>query len=272
MVADRVKRELAAEIGELHNRRSRLEFPPPLDVVNNSSFELPLRRGLIPGWSVTAAAGDQATLDATDSHAGRQSLHLQSRGGDMALRSDPFATPHTGRLAVSVWLKIPPGASQPRLRLVLEGAAADSAFYRTAPLGEGPGVVPIPDQWKQIIFAIDDLPTDAPRRLRFRVDLLGAGDVWLDDVQSFDLVFTDAEKIQLSKIIALAEFQLESGRLGDCLYELEGYWPRLLDSQVPLSPEPLVAAPANAPSPKSPSEKSAARPGMLDRLKDAWKF
>ena len=109
--------------------------------------------------------------------------------------------------------------------------------------------------------------------MQFRIDLLSAGDLWIDDVQLFDLVFTDAEKIQLSKIIARADFQLNSGRFGDCLYELEGYWPRLLNAQVPLAAAPLASNPAATPAPnsKDPADKSANRP-ILNRIKDAWKF
>jgi hypothetical protein len=146
-------------------------------------------------------------------------------------------------------------------------------FYKFAPLGGAPGAKPVPSQWQQFIYDIGELPPDVPPQLVFRVDLLAAGEVWLDDVQLFHLYFSDAEKIQLSKIIARADFQLNSGRFGDCLYELEGYWPRLLNDYVPLPGGPLVSNPANAPAPapKDPADKSASRP-ILNRIKDAWKF
>ncbi len=91
-------------------------------------------------------------------------------------------------------------------------------------------------------------------------------------MQLFDLVFTEAEKIQLIKIIALADFQLNSGRLGDCLYELEGFWPRLLAAGAPQPVAPLAANPATPATQKDPPDKSATRPGVLGRIKDAWKF
>jgi hypothetical protein len=270
--SDDAKSMLATNIRDLHNRRAVLESPPPLSLLSNPGFELPARGNQIPGWTWSATAGDRASLDSEAPHDGKQSLHLQSGGGVVSVRSEPFVTPQTGRLAVSIWLKVANPAEQPPLTLVLEGTPDGRPFRRTARLGQddprfAQRVVPIPGQWKQFIFEIDDLQPDAPAQLQFGIDLLGSGEVWLDDVQLFDLVFNDTEKTQLSTIIARADFQLNSGRLGDCLYELEGYWPRLLNAQVPLGPAPAVANPLAPPAPNQ-----AAKPGVLDRIKDAWKF
>jgi hypothetical protein len=268
-----VQTGLAATIRDLHNRRAALDSPPPLAALANPDFELPARGGQIPGWSWTAGPQDQVNLDTAAPHHGQQSLHVQSGGGIVSVRSEPFAAPPTGRLTVSVWLKTSSAAGQPPLRLILESAAGMRPFYKFAPLGGAPGAKPIPSQWQQFIYDVGELPADVPPQLVFRVDLLAAGEVWLDDVQLFHLYFSDAEKIQLSKIIARADFQLNSGRFGDCLYELEGFWPRLLNDYVPLPGGPLVSNPANAPAPapKDPADKSASRP-ILNRIKDAWKF
>jgi len=53
---------------------------------------------------------------------------------------------------------------------------------------------------------------------------MGAGEVWIDDVQVFGLVFEQAELVELSKLITLAEVKLQNGQIGDCLRLLEGYW------------------------------------------------
>ncbi len=270
-VPDDVKLGLQAEVRALRERHSLLQSPPPMTLLNNPGFELPAVQGAAPGWSWTTAAGTQGAVDFKEPRSGRQCLQLKSNGPLITLRSEAFAVSQTGRLAISVWLKSQPGADQPNVRLVLEGATDGRQFYRTAPLGSGPGIVPIPSQWKQFIFAIDDLPPDAPSQVRFRIDLSSPGELWIDDVQLFDLVFTDAEKIQLNKIIALAEFQLNSDRLGDCQYELEGYWPQLLIAQAPLGQSPFAANPPSAPQPKEPPEKSATKP-KIGRLKELWKF
>ncbi len=267
------KAALEASVRELRERRIALESPQPLQLLNNPGFELPARSGVIPGWTWTSPTGGQAILEMKNAHGGRQSLRLKSNGPSVTLRSELFATPQTGRLAVSLWLKLADANDQPRVRLVLEGSPDGRTLFRTAILGEGAGVVPIPSQWKQFVFAIDDLPPEAPTQLRFRVDLAGAGDVSLDDVQMFDLVFTDAEKIQLSKIVALADFQITSGRHGECLNELDGFWPRLLLSQSPRLTGPIVSIPPIQASPQHDvPEKSAAKPNVVDRIKDLWKL
>ncbi|HEV3417108.1 MAG TPA: family 10 glycosylhydrolase, partial [Pirellulales bacterium] len=160
--SDEAKATLAGNIRELHNRRAILESPPPLPLLSNPGFELPALGNQIPGWSWTAGPGEQVSLDSANPHAGKQSLHFQSRGGVVSLRSEPFATPQTGRLAVSIWLKVADPADQPQLRLVLGGIAGSRPFHRIAPLGQGQGVKPIPSQWKQYILPIDDLQPDAP--------------------------------------------------------------------------------------------------------------
>ena len=118
------------------------------------------------------------------------------------------------------------------------------------------------------MFPVDDLPGEGLQQLRFRIDLNGGGSVSIDDVQIFDLFFSDSEMTQLSKIIALADFQWNQNQLGDCQYELDGYWPRFLKANVPLPP-PVAAIPP--PAETSPPDKSASKPGVVDRVKDLFK-
>ena len=254
----------------MRTRRIALENPPPLPGPNNPSFSAPLRGTQIPGWT-TSDAG-QATLDMLNPHSGRQSLKLTCTGQNVTLRSDPFPASETGRLAISLWLRVPDAAVQPRLRVALEGGPDNHQFFRSAPLGEGPGVAPIPAEWKQFIFAVDDIPADGLSQLRFRIDLNGQGEVTIDDVQLFDLVFNEAEKIHLNKILALAEYQLNNGQLGDCLEQLNGYWPRLLTAHVPLAALPIANAPGAVPPATEPADKAAAKTGVVDRIKSIWKF
>jgi len=257
---------LAAAIDDLKQRRRVLDAPPALAGPRNPGFELPVQGNQIPGWTVTG--GGQITLDLNNPHGGNQSLRFSNAGaGVTTLRSEPFPVPATGRMAVSVWLKIDPMAAQPKMKLVLEGLPESRRFYRAAPLGAGTANQ-IPATWKQFIFAVDDLPAEGLQQLRFRIDINGAGSLSIDDVQLFNLVFTNSEKTQLSKIIALGDFQLNQNQLGDCQYELDGYWPRFLKANVPLTP-PIAAASPPAETP--PPDKSASKPGVVDRVKDLFK-
>jgi hypothetical protein len=114
---------------------------------------------------------------------------------------------------------------------------------------------------------VDDLPLEGLTQLRVRFDLMGPGEVWVDDVQVYSLAFSRSEMVELSKLIALADVKLQQREIGDCLRLLEGYWPRFLAENVPLPagatpPETVAAKPQEA-EPKPPE-----RSGWLNRVKD----
>jgi hypothetical protein len=68
--------------------------------------------------------------------------------------------------------------------------------------------------------------------LRVRLDLLAGGRVEVDDVRVFDLAFDESQRVQLSKVLALADHHLTSGDLGACVLDLDSHWPRFLDTFV----------------------------------------
>ena len=94
----------------------------------------------------------------------------------------------------------------------------------------------IPRGWSEpYILKIQDVPASGLSPLRVRFDLVGAGEVWIDDIQLWHLQFEESERRRLDKVLELPAFQLEKGKLGDCLRELESYWPRFVATNVPLS-------------------------------------
>ena len=101
--------------------------------------------------------------------------------------------------------------------------------------------------------------------LRVRFDLMGPGEVWVDDVQIFGLAFSRTEIIELAKLIALADVKLQNGQIGDCLHLLEGYWPQFLEENVAL---PAGTAHHTATKPRPAEEKPVERSGWLNRVKD----
>lgn len=227
--------------------------------------------GAIPDWTTTHCNQTSIQLDKSEKHAGQQSVKLSSAGPVACLASRWFAAPSTGRLAVSVWLRVADAARQPPLRLAMEGKLQGRDYYHCAPVGlpAGPGQpsVPLLPKWGQYIFHVDDLPLEGRAQLRVRFDLMGPGEVWLDDVQVYSLAFSRSEMVELSKLIALADVKLQQREIGDCLRLLEGYWPRFLAENVPLPagppPSETMAAKAREPEPKPPE-----RHGWLNRVKD----
>jgi len=177
---------------------------------------------------------------------------------------------------MSVWLRVADERRQPPLRLAIEGKLDGQNYYRFAPVGrgrgEGPPAPAIATEWRQFIFQVDDLPLDGLTQMRVRFDLMGPGEIWVDDVQLFDLAFNEKELRELAKLITVAEFQLQNGRLSDCLRILDGYWARFLDAHVPLDADAVAARPAatarQAPPNHTPKKQEPPpRTGWIDRVR-----
>jgi hypothetical protein len=267
-----VETVLRTQIRRLGARAAALRNPPPLEIVSNASFEQAAgAEASIPDWAVTVREGVSINLDTTEKHDGRQSVKMSSRGGVACLVSRVCPIPRTGRLSMAVWLRAAESEKQPSLRLALEGKLLGRDYYRFAPLGAAAGLgrpsVAIGSQWGQYVFQVDDLPLEGLSSVRLRFDLMGEGEVWVDDVQLFSLAFTKPELVELSKMITLAEVRLHNGQIGDCLRLVDGYWPRFLDENVPL-PADAVSLEASDTGSRPSDEPQPERSGWLNRVKD----
>lgn len=264
IVAPQLVAQLAQRLQDIRTRANRLRSPQPYDVLRNPGFESTAKDGTLH-WLHAQGKGISVQVDKTAAHGGSQSLRIKSDEGVVWLRSPPFATPATGRLAVWAWMRVDKPESQPPLRMAIEGRLDGRTYYRFATVGGGRSTSPLNAQWTQYWFQIDDLPTSGLTDLRVGFDLMGAGEVCLDDVQIFDLWFYDNERDDLIKNIGLADFNLTSGQLADCQRFLDGYWPRFLKQHVPR--EPLLvrgpgvgrgsATPAAANVPTTPTSTDA---------------
>ena len=125
------------------------------------------------------------------------------------------------------------------------------------------------------------MPLDGLSSVRARFDLMGAGEVWVDDVQVYGLTFSVPEMRELGKLLTLADVKLQSGQIGECVRLLDGYWPRFLQENValPAGPAPVDAAIAVKALDETPektekgeksnkAEKPPERTGFLNRMKD----
>jgi hypothetical protein len=187
------------------------------------------------------------------------------------VRSKPFAPPRTGRVFVLAWIRTRDAQKQPPLRLAVDGLVNGEPYYRFAPLGTdvdsqtrqatGQPAQPLSEQWSErpYLLPIDDLPASGLSELLVGFDLMGPGEVWIDDVRIFDLYFQVNEQDELLKKAAMADYQLENGKFADCAAYLYGYWPRFLLEHVPLSTHPVsVEGTTGSPaSPDDPATESA---------------
>ena len=256
---------------------------------------VPFKPGQIPGWSLVNPVRGAISIEpegppVATKPAGKQALKFVNQGPVASMHSDPFPATHTGRISVFVWLRVDDPKSQPPLRLAIEGTRADQlVYYRPAEVGQNSDN-PIDRQWSPFQLRLDDLPTTGLDKLQVRFDMMGPGSVWIDDVQLCDLWFKDEERIQLIKTEYSAQRLLQQGNYAACLHLLDGYWPRFLADNVPLS-QPLAAnsqrAPGTGVTPppagnqpnqttnpggQTKPERSAAKPGnLLEQFRDSLK-
>ncbi len=275
--APEVAAELAARIRRLWSGATALQrAAAPVSLVD-PGFEQPAVGDEIAavGWSRLGETGTFQTV-AAQPHGGQSCARLGATDAAGAvIVGEAVAVDPQGRVALSVWVRVGDGTSAP-LRLALEGVAADGSarpdIYRFATIGGDSANAAPAGEWRQYVFQIHDLPADGCERLRIRFELTGPGQVDLDDVALTDLDFTEAERLQFSKLITLAELKLRRGELGECARLLDGYWPEFLLEYAPVEatgdPNILTAerpAPQRRVAPPAPAPET---PGLRDRLRN----
>jgi hypothetical protein len=252
---------------DISTRLKTLQNPKPLPVLTNPSFEQLGDRGRIPGWNSTQARGARAAAE-VDPTTGRNALHFQVTDPKVSgwVRSENFPLPATGRISVLAWIRTADANRQPPLRIsvdLLSGGRSVKYFYH--PLGanfEEPGqpakeldpVKKLTQTWPQnpFLFHIDNLPVEGPTEVAIGFDLIGEGEVWIDDVQVYDLFFEEGEQEELERRSATAHHQLIIGNLAECQQYLDSYWPRFLLEFVPVAEPRLAAVPVRREEPTPP--------------------
>jgi hypothetical protein len=269
-VPDEVPDRLERRIAVLAARVNVLKTPRPSDLLINGGFETaPARADEIPGWVVSRQQGAAARLDTTLGHEGKACVHVYSDGPVASLASESFPPPRSGRLMVLAHLKVTDESRQPALRIAIEGMLNGRSYYRPGAVGAGTEK-PIHNQWTPIYVPFDDLPVEGLAQLRVRFDLMGPGEVWLDDVQVSSLYLVKeqrSEAIELLTLVQAAQVSLQEGKVSAARRLLMSYWPQLLEQQVPAPPRaPAAPQPELAP-PESPRPEPPPEPSMLERAK-----
>ena len=258
-----VEADLARQVSELSSRATTLQSPPAREYVSNRDFETLAPNGSIADWELVGQGDIAAVSDETMAHQGRRSVHLSSHNGVAGWLSRPFANPGTGRVAYSVWIKQGKSEAQKPLRVALLAKHRGRDYYRFAVAR------PLSDNWKQFVFAINDLPLNELEDLRIGFELMGGGDVWIDDVAVYDLSFSENEQTEIAKILSVADFQLQEGNTADCARLLEGYWPQFLKTHVPLRPQLAENIPPPVRRQKLPAEQTPAKPEAAEE--EGWR-
>lgn len=250
---DEGRREILREsIREVAARINGLRDPEPLEILQNPDFELPATQAQIPGWQYSRQPGVSVSTVPDDRLPGGQVLRMQVQDSRAVawVRSDRMPLPATGRITIQAVARTGQADTQPPLRfsvdLLVDGKAEQKVLdpYRYAPLGRdvdrlgqptGKEVPALPTTWSETPFLaqIDDLPTQGSTQMTIGFDLMGPGEVWIDEVRIYASYFQVSEQRELLKQVATANAQLERGKLIESQRYLESYWPRFLLDQVP---------------------------------------
>ncbi|MGQ9562194.1 MAG: family 10 glycosylhydrolase [Thermogutta sp.] len=272
-----IEQNLKVQIADLSERAATLSIPPIYDVLENAGFEQPIGEGQsIPSWTVSSPPGTIIRLDSGEKHGGQQAIYLKSQGVVASIVSKPFPAPPTGRLTVAMWLKTTNPAVQPPIRCLIMGTYRGQPLIRLAEIGVSFSGRPVPavsHDWTPILVEVADLPMSGLSPLQLRFDLVGNGELWMDDIQLCHLAFSKTERVELFKLIAPAQAKLENGDLADCLRLLDSFWAEYLVRYVPRSGINVTAGSQgqqraepnpSATTPNKPPDRSAS---LLDRVR-----
>ncbi|MGD9636095.1 MAG: hypothetical protein AB7U97_22635, partial [Pirellulales bacterium] len=218
------------------------------------------------GWQfVGNSATAKSQLDAAVKQEGKTSLYLQNRGADVAsIVSDEFPVPPTGQLGMLAYVRGQNMGPATSLRLVFEIEGQPARYRQYSVLGGSrPGAIPITADWGSgYAFGQADLPLDSRAQMRIKFELTGPGEIWIDNVELFNLLFPlyyygpgEKERLQLVKRRAEAESELEHGELAECVRTLEGYWPRFINAYRPMVVPAIANQPPAAESPAPEAEQ-----------------
>lgn len=288
-VSDLAIQQLEAQLDELRNRnlnvRRQLESGP------SPSFEGVGPDGRVADWGAIAqpSAGSVSIVKQQPAD-GQQAVRLTSTTGSVGVQSRAFTTPPTGQLAMVFSVRAGQLTNDAELRVVFEQVGGD---YRSFTVMNAEQLKEAQENWRPFVLSVDDLPLGSESQMRIRFDLAGGGQVDIDDLKLFDLVFpldflgaeATKQRLALIKTIHAAESALKAGRLSDCRQQLESYWPRFIQAYTPLierapeqQPTPQVArvetvAPTSASDETSADKDNAEKredssPGFSDRLRE----
>lgn len=260
---------LAQKLTDVRRRAAALKGAPPRTETINAGFEeVGENEGEIPGWLFLKQDGVEVTTVDGGHRNSLRAMKVVSRGPQVWVRSQPIPAPRTGRIAVWARLRTPTPDRQPNLRLAIEARRGRQPYYRFANVGANVAAAPLADGWSPFILQIDDLPREGLEEFRIGFDLMGPGEVWIDDVQVYDLSFTEQEQFQISRLIAAADFHLRESNLAAAAAVLDGYWPKFLGEHVDPSQAEIADTPRPIPLPPPPENTPPPRQSWRDWFRD----
>ena len=239
---------LQRHVFTLKSKLTKSANPQPLGVLENNGFEFDGQSNFI-GWSTIPRSKGYVELishpESSDRSVTQGVASLRLTGGEdltVWVRSNKFEVTETGRVSISVWLKTEDPARQPPLRLALDGQSEGVSYYRFGSVGSlspDPKANQIESRWKRFAVHFDDLPSEGLTDVRIGFDLMGPGQVSIDNVEVFDRWFDENDVKAMTQMLA-STAPLLSDPIGyeRCRQLLTSYWPQFLDRFIALQEIP----------------------------------
>lgn len=270
-VTDLSAAELQRRVEDIESRLRNLDLERELAGLENAGFETLGAGEDIPGWQTRAGLAGRVVLDDA-AHEGARAIRLVSTDQVGAgIQSQRFPLPTTGQLLVRSRVRASGLEPQARLYALVEFEGYAGVERRYDVLGDD---TPLGDGWTVQELAVNDLPLGAGGAARIQFLLTGKGQVWIDQVQLFDVWFGSRQRVELVKRLYAARAALEDGRSLECLHLVSDYWPRHLAEFVPPRPglEPVAAvatAAAERPVGQAVAPRDQGEQGAAKR--DRWR-
>ena len=151
-----------------------------------------------PGWSAESGA---VAMDPGDPHNGRSSLRLEPRSVAVG---EWFTPPAGSPLGLEIWAR---GEAPSRLRLHVEALADGQPISRRADFDA-------PAAWRKVSLSLADFPAGGLDRARVRVESLGEGRAWVDDLSMAGPPAAEADP-RGRRAVAAALRAYQDGRYAD---------------------------------------------------------
>lgn len=257
---------LQRHVFTLKSKLTKSAIPKPLGVLENRGFEFDGQSNFV-GWTTISQPKGYVELidhpEDSDSKVIQGSASLQLTGHEnqvVWVRSNKFEVTETGRLSISVWLKTETPDQQPPLRLALEGRSEGSSYYRFGSVGSlspDSEANQIEERWKRFAVHFDDLPSEGLTDVRIGFDLMGPGQVTIDNVEIFDRWFDENDVKAMTQMLA-STTPLLSDPMGyeRCRQLMTSYWPKFLDQYIVLNDEPAGSETSEASETVKPAKAS----------------
>lgn len=264
---------LAAACDKLERRDLKPDSLPPYTGVRNPSFEETDAEGIAIGWQAPSGV-----MTGTPSSHGVRAGLLASRGGTSSIATETFGTPPTGEIAVTVDVNVVEISDDSTLRIVVEevGVNASQRFIErtAAELKHNQAT----SAWNTYQFGVEDLPFDSTSKMRIRFELVGTGEIRIDNLRTHELVYPllkyqDADQ----QVLALVQHSrrvrqaFDTREFRTCQMLLDGYWSRFVMEYLPEIKPP--AAEKQTPVAAGSGEAGEpATPKLSDRMRGWFRF